>query len=164
MFGAVFLAFNAVTLYARLQSDRNRMTQVLTLALQAATAQGATIVGNHVVWATPVAQEAAVQAIGTFLPLQLAGLTTQGAQYTPAAAAPPDWTGTFTLGSFQASDTAGTVTLFGQSQSVAGPFVAATVSVPVTERFFGEPLTFTLRVGRVTQVYGYNGQQFTEYP
>lgn len=164
MFSAIFLAFNAVTLYARVQSDRNRVTQALTLALQAATAQGAVAAGGQVTWNAPVAQTAAVQAVDAFLPVQLAALAAHGAQYSPTTAAPPDWTGLVTLGSFQTSNTGGTASLFGQSQSVPGPFVAATVSIPVTERFLGVPLSFTLEVGRVMQVYGYNGQQFTEYP
>ncbi|WP_020375082.1 hypothetical protein [Sulfobacillus thermosulfidooxidans] len=164
MFGALFLAFNAVTLYARIQSDRNRMNQALLGALQAATAKGATAVHGVVVWNTASAQSAAVQILPQFLPVQLAATTTQGAQYTPLPTAPPDWTGTLTLGDFQTSDTAGTATLFGQSQAVPGPFVAADLSVPVTERFFGVPLHFTLQVGRISQVYGYNGHQFTQFP
>lgn len=164
MFGAIFLAFQAVVLYAQVQSDRNRVTQALTLALQASTAQGAKVVGHHVVWATPVAQAAAVQSLGTFLPLTLSGLSPDGATYQPTAAAPPDWTGTLTLAAFQTGTQSGTVRLFGKSQTAAGPYVAADVSVPVTERFFGVPLNFTLQVGKVMQVFGYNGQQFTEYP
>lgn len=164
MFGAIFLAFQAVVLYAQVQSDRNRVSQALTLALQASTAQGAKIAGNNVIWTTPAAQGAAVQSLSAFLPLTLSGLTPHGATFQPTASAPPDWTGTLTLGEFQTGRHAGSVSLFGRRQTAAGPYVAAAVSVPVTERFFGVPLNFTLQVGKVMQVFGYNGHQFTEYP
>lgn len=166
MLSAVFLAFQAVILYARVQSDRNRLNEALLGALQAATAQGAVVQGGVVVWNTATAQNAAVQTIATFLPVTLASTTSQGATYTPTASAPPDWTGDLSLVSFQTSSTAGTATLFGQSQQVPGAFVAAGLSVPVTERFFGVPLHFTLEVGRISQVYGYDSHRgrFTFFP
>ena len=165
---ALVLAFNAVTLYSQVQTERSQITQSLTLALQSATTGGASISpdGHTIVWDDQGALARAVLALTVTLPLMATSTGQNGngytADFTPLPQyAPPDWTGTITLADFQTSSHPGNATLLGQSQYEPEPYVAADLTVPITEHFMAIPLQFNIQVARVAYVNGYNGSQFT---
>ena len=164
---AMVLTFNAVTLYSQVQTERSQVAQALTLALQSATTGGASITpdGHTLVWQQQAAFARAILALTVTLPIA-ANSSGQGnngyyADFTPLPKyAPQDWTGTIQLQDFQTSSQAGDVTFFGQTQHEPEPYVAAELTVPITEHFMGIPLQFTVQVARAAYVNGYNGSQF----
>lgn len=171
---AVFLAAEAYLDITRVMQARTQLDQALTLALQSAVARGQALqaVGGagaaRVVWNPVRAQRAAEQAITTAFPVQVAqsGLAPAGgwATFVPVGSPPPDWSGPLTLSAFQTGNTAGSVTLYQTHEQAGGPFVAAALSVPLTLRFYGVPLTVSLQTARLVLVYGYNGQQYEQFP
>ncbi len=171
---AVFLAAEAYLDITRVIQARTQLDQALTLALQSAVARGNALqaVGGAgapaVVWNPPAAQSAAEQALTTAFPVQVAqsGLAPSGgwATFVPVGSTPPDWSGPLTLSAFQTGNTAGPVTLYQTHETAGGPYVAAALSVPLTLRFYGIPITVSLQTARLALVYGYNGQQFQEFP
>ena len=165
---AMLLAFNAVTLYSQVQTERQQATQALTLALQSAITGGAAVSpdGHTVTWNTPAALARAVLGLTVTLPIEATSSGQSGgtynADFTPLPQyAPPDWSGTIRLTDFQTSTQPGDATLLGESQYEPEPFVAADLTVPITEHFMLIPLPLQLQVARVAYVDGYNGSQFT---
>ena len=165
---ATIVMFNAVTLYSQVQSERSQVAQALTLALQSAVTGGASISpdGHTITWNTPAAMARAVLGLTVTLPIEATSSSQNGSTYTADFTplpqyAPPDWTGQITMADFQTSTQAGNATLLGQSQYEPEPFVAADVTVPITEHFMLIPLPLQLQVARVVYVDGYNGNQFT---
>lgn len=169
MMAAIFLTFQGFVDYRQVQLERRQLTQALKMTLESATVQGTSNTqAGAVVWNSVKAQKAADQALETTLNVQLVSQSYVGvhggsATFNPVGSAPANWTGSLQLSNFQTSDTAGTAYIYNTTQSMGGPFVAADLSVPVRERFFGIPLRFTLQVGRTFQIYGYNGKEFQQY-
>ena len=171
---AVFLAAEAYLDITRVIQARAQLDQALTLALQSAVARGNALQAGGggppaVVWNPAAAQNAAEQAITTAFPVRLAQSSLTGAgggwaTFTPVGVVPPDWSGPLTLSAFQTGNTAGPVTLYQTHEEAGGPYVAAALSVPLTLRFYGIPLTVPLQTARLALVYGYNGQQFEQFP
>jgi hypothetical protein len=157
----------------RVIQARTQLNQALTVALDSAVAAGpATPAGPGgsgppvFVWNTPRAAQAAEQALTTVWPVRLTA-SGQGpggawATFQPAGPVPPDWAGPLTLGAFQTGDAPGTVRLGAQTDVATGPWVGATLSVPLTLRFFGVPLTVALTTARLVTVAASNGQTFVE--
>ena len=165
---AMVVVFNAVTLYSQVQTERSQVAQALSLALQSSVTGGASFSadGKSITWNTPVAEARAALGLTVTLPLEVTSSSQSGSTYTVDFAplsqyAPPDWTGQIVMADFQTSTQAGNVTLLGQTQYEPEPFVAADLTVPITEHFLLIPLQFQIQVARVAYVSGYNGSQFT---
>ena len=165
---ATIVTFDAVTLYAQVQTERAQVVQALTLALQSAVTGGAAISpdGHTITWNTSAAEARAVLGLTVTLPIEATSTAQSGgvytADFTPLPQyAPPDWTGQITMADFQTSTQPGDATLLGQSQYAPEPFVAADLTVPITEHFMLIPLQFHIQVARVAYVNGYDGNQFT---
>ena len=164
---AMVLTFNAVTLYSQVQTERSQIAQALTLALQSAVTGGASISqdGQTITWNTPIAEAKTALGLTITLPIEVTSSNQSGSTYTADFAplsqyAPPDWTGQITMADFQTSTQAGNATLLGQTQYEPEPFVAADLTVPITEHFMLIPLQFQIQVARAAYVDGYNGNQF----
>ena len=165
---ATIVTFDAVTLYSQVQTERSQVAQALTLALQSAVTGGASISpdGHQVTWNDQAAVARAVLGLTVTLPIEATSSGQNGSTYTAEFTplpqyAPPDWSGQITLADFQTATQPGDATLLGQSQYEPEPFVAADLTVPITEHFMLIPLQFQIQVARVAYVSGYNGNQFT---
>jgi len=165
---AMIVMFNAVTLYSQVQSERSQVEQALQLALQSAVTGGASISpnGQTISWNTSAAMAKAALALTVTLPIEVTSSSQSGSTYTADFTplpqyAPPDWTGQITMADFQTSTQAGNVTLLGQTQYEPESFVAADLTVPITEHFMLIPMQFQIQVAHVAYVNGYNGAQFT---
>ena len=165
---AMIVTFNAVTLYSQVETERSQVAQALTLALQSAVTGGASISpdGQTITWNTPTAAARTMLGLTVTLPIEVTSSGQSGSTYTAdfvplSQYAPPDWTGQITMADFQTSTQAGNVTLLGQTQFEPEAFVAADLTVPITEHFMLIPLQFQIQVARVAYVSGYDGSQFT---
>lgn len=155
---------NAVTMQYQSWSP-TRIVQTGQAATWTGTLADGSMAGSppSMAWDTAAAYTAAVQAIAHDLQATVVSETpTQTAAFAPTSQSPPSanrWDGALQLTGF-AAGRGGSVQEAGHTEQPHGPYVAGTLSVPYTVRFWSLPIRLTLGTWRVERVWGLNPQGF----
>ena len=161
---AISVGITAWVIVSQVQATQRQVQTALAYTLNVAAVQGTTTLPDGAFLASqPAVLAAAQEAVPLALPVHLSTLTTDGATYTPASAAPVAW-GTMTLSAVtvgNGAQAAGGAVCYGSSPPLAScPYVQATISLPYTVSLFGFPISLTDTATETRVLDTFNGQSF----